>query len=505
MNSAATERLRQFRPPGPVAARFLSDKVTKVRGLLGPVAGGKTVTCIFDTLINATEMPICLDGKIHHRHVIVGSTYGQIERNLYPTWFHWLPKHGDTFVEAEWEGGGGRFGRHMVYFQALRSGRRIPVELEVLFAAVGEQSVEAFVRGFEPTSAHFYEVDQLPPNIITNMVGRFGRYPNAQMLGRQPDYRTYAVADYNAPDIDNWTVKAFDEEATPGYKLYRQPSALSPNAENLANLKPGYYQELAILNATNPRWVKRFLEVKYGPSDAGDPVFPEYSDDLHLSMAPLSAVPGRGIYLGFDQGLRHPAMVVLQQLSSGQFVVLGECVPGRMNARRFAELCRQLIADIAPGQPVLGAWSDPAGFDGADTEAGDLAWSEIVAVTLDIVLAPAPSNEPDVRLTAVRDELTFLVDPPHVAGLVLSRGACPMLRKGFVSHYFYQRRAIDAQQVRLPEKNLHANPHDALQYVLLGIKGRYGVIQGKRPARGSVRGQRTVDDDCIVASAPVMI
>lgn len=499
---SAVDLFRHFKPPGPVAAAFIADRTSKVRGLLGPVGGGKTVTCIFDVLANASQMPVCRDGRIHHRHVVVGMTYGQIERNLYPTWFHWLPKHGDSFIEAEWEGGGGRFGRQLIKFATVRNGRQVPIDLEVIFAAVGEQSVEAFVRGFEPTSAHCYEVDQLPPNIVSNMLGRFGRYPNADMLGRQPDYRTYLVADYNAPDIDNWTVKFFDDDPGEGVRLYRQPSGLSPKAENLQNLPKGYYQGLAATNRSNKRWVTRFIEVRYGPSDAGDPVYgDEYSDEMHLSAEPIQTIKGRGVYLGFDQGLRHPAMVVVQQAPSGQFRVLAECVPGRMNARRFAERCRQTLAEVAPGETVLGAWADPAGFDGADTEAGDFAWAEIVAGELNIAIEPAPTNEPDARMTAVRDELTFLIDA-GTPGLVLSRGATPMLRKGFVSHYMYDRRPVEKQQVRLPIKNLYSNPHDALQYILLGIKGLYGVIAGKRVTRAA---RRDADDDCVTLDTPVVL
>lgn len=496
--------IRTFRSPGPVASAFLADRTSAVRGLLGPVGGGKTVTCLFDTLVNASYMPVCRDGVIYHKHVVIGSTYGQIEKNLYPTWFHWLPKQGDNFSENEWEGGGGRFGRQLIRFATRRNGRQIPVNLEVIFAAVGDQSVESFARGFEPTSAQLYEADQHPPNLLGAIIGRFGRYPNADMLGRKPDYRGYVVADYNAPDVDNWTVQAFDENPVAGVKLYRQPSGLSPHAENLQNLADGHYQKLAALNANDMRWVRRFILVQYGPTTAGQPVYlEEYSDDMHLSAEPLVYLPDRPILLGFDQDL-HPACVIAQRSSRGQLRVLAEVVPpgdGRMGARTFAALVRQTLTDVAPHCEIGGAWCDPAGFGGADTEAGELAWAEIITHELGIAIEPAPSNEIGLRLQAVRDELTFMVEP-GAPSLILSRGRTPTLRKGCASHYMFEKRPNEKAQQKKPVKNRWANVQDALQYLVLGERGRYAVIEGKRG--GNRDGRPPANDDCVTLKAPVL-
>lgn len=66
---------RQYKPPGPVAAQFLSDRTSKVKLLRGPVGGGKTVTCIFDPLAHAaTMMPIWRDGIIYFRLTVIGRT-----------------------------------------------------------------------------------------------------------------------------------------------------------------------------------------------------------------------------------------------------------------------------------------------------------------------------------------------------------------------------------------------------------------------------------------------
>lgn len=485
MSTSSLAAFRTFRPAGPVAAAYLADRTSRVKTIRGPVGSGKTVSSVFDGLMAAAKvMPICKDGVIRFRDAVVGSTYGQLERNLYPSWKHWLPEVPD-WTPADWKGGGGRFATHRIEFDVLRGGRRVAVEYEAIFAAIGELSLEQFMRGFEPSAWYLFEVDQQPEGVIEAAVGRLGRYPNADMLPEGAEWRGYVRADLNAPDIDTWYYKLAEEIRPKGFAFYVQPSGLSPQAENLGNLPKGYYRDLAETNKHKPRWVTRFVRNEYGPADDGEPVYPEYSDHLHLSAERLAFDPARPLLLGLDQGLTQPAAIGGQRAASGQLKVLFEFVPGRMNGRRFAQLLKALIAERCPGAHCEQGWADPAGFTGADREAGEIAWAEVVAEELGIPILPAPTNEIDPRLTAVKDELTFMISP-GVPALVLSRGDCPILRKGFASDYCYRRVRVGNSDrfADKPDKSrVSANPHDALQYLLLGEKGRYGVVSGVRGGR----------------------
>jgi len=173
--------------------------------------------------------------------------------------------------------------------------------------------------------------------------------------------------------------------------------------------------------------------------------------------------------------------VVLQRAASGQWRAIKEIVPGRLSARRFAEKVKQVLSEIAPGEKVLSAFADPAGFDGADKEDGELAWAETVAMKLKTRIYPAPCNEIDLRLAAVKDELTFMIDGSTPALMICAVG-CPMLRKGFASEYKFKRQRVGNtdQFSDKPMKNDFSNPHDGLQYIFLGVKGRFGVIKGER-------------------------
>lgn len=519
MTTSVVQNFRVFTPSGPVSGAYIHERAAKCKALLGPVGSGKTVANIYDSLSAAAHMPVCNDGIIRYRRAIIGSTYGQLQRNLYPSWRTWLPDDKGSFTpDSEWEGGGGRSATHTLSWDIRRGGKLIEVRAEYLFAAIGDLVVEEFMRGFEPTDMWLFEMDQLAEAVLTVGMTRIGRYPRT---GQEPDavpqnvaFPYYVCGDLNAPDTDSWFYHLFEEDRPDQFRLFRQPSGRSPQAENRSNLRADYYDnQVAILSKQrNGKYlVRRMVDAQYAPSISGEPVYGELFDDMvHMSAAPLAPLPKVPIVLGFDQGLQRPACVMLQRSSSGQYRVLGECIPGRMNARRFAAHVRRMVEDVAPGVPLADVhYCDPAGLIGADKEAGDYAWAEIVAAELGIVIVGTETNELEPRLTAVSDELSYMIRPGEPALVVDPR--CRMLRKGFVSEYRYVRQKIGNSETTTdkPEKNDYSNPHDALQYVLLGLKGRYGVIEGRADPRApqralghKARARRDADDDCVVLDAP---
>lgn len=510
------EKIRSFRVSGPVSGAFLADHVSVVKALLGPVGGGKSVACVFDSVRRPSFMPACNDGIVRYRRAIIGSTYGQLERNLYPTWKRWLPEDGGDFTPiADWKGGGGRSAVHRLEWDVVRGHRLVQVQAEYVFAAVGELDVEQFMRGFEVTDIWPYEMDQLPEGVIDVGITRLGRYPpngaEPDALPHSAEWTPQIAGDLNAPDIDSWFYAKFEENPPKGFKVYKQPSGRSPRAENVANLPRGYYDRQVETLGKRPggkQLILRMVDAKYAPSRSGQPVFEEYDDDMHLAPDELAPAPGVPIVLCFDQGLGQPACIGLQPMPNGQRRILFEVVPGRMSARRFAERVKLELAEVAPGHPLAELhYCDPAGFTGADKEDGESAWAEIVAGELDIVIMPAETQEIELRLTAVVDLLVHMVGSGQPA-LLLSR-RCKMLRKGFVSNYMYERRPDEKSQTRKPIKNLWSNPHDALQYGCLGIAGRHGAVAGPREngdserPRGTWGRRREEDDSSVSIAAPV--
>lgn len=496
---SAIDRIRHFKPPGPVAASYLADRTSKVKTIRGPVGSGKTVSSIFDGLLAAANvMPISKDGKIHFRDAVIGLTYGQLERNLYPSWHYWLPPDGGNWTPGVWEGGGGRFAKHKINFNVIRNGRLVEVCYEAIFSAIGEVSLEQFVRGFEPSAWYLFEVDQLPEGIIENTTGRLGRYPNADMLPDGATWKGYVRGCLNAPDIDTWYYKLAEEVRPKGFTPYVQPSGLSPHAENLRNLNnPAYYEDLAEQNKHKPRWVKRFIKNEYGPSQDGVPVFPEYSDDFFLAPDVVKAVRGIPLELGVDGGLGNPAAIIGQPMPNGQFRRLSEVIPGRMSVRRFADCIKRDVVEIAELSGIASlelsqGWGDPAGFNGADAEDGELSWMLELAHELGIPILPASdSNAINQRLDAVRDEMVIEGGVPRTW---ISR-RCKVLRKAYASHYCYRvdkRLGVPVAAAKPDKSTIYCHIADADQYWLLGKKGGYGanlVATGPGEQRRLPRGE----------------
>lgn len=481
--------------PGPVARAFAQDRQNVVRLLHGPIGSGKTTTNFLDKLTLAAQMPKCTRGPYagHRvfRHIEVRDTYANLWGTTIKSWWSWFGP--DVGL---WTGGENRKATHTLTFDAIDGGM---IHLEFVFQAIQDQDVDAALRGIEPTSANMGEADMQSGEVLTYLVGRVmqRRFPPARWF--EPDVSYYAgvTGDMNASDPDCWVYKVFEEERPEGHKLYRQPSGRSAEGENRnPNNTRKHYEKLARVNAHRPDWVRRMVDGQKGFSREGEPVYTGYNDTRHCDdEADLEPIPGLPLRLGFDQGVRGPAMVVCQWTPEGQLLILDEYCPGRIGPTGFGRGCRQLLAERYRGYRVFRATGDPRGFDGADAEFGDLSMFQTVGEVMDITIFPCPTNELHTRQDGVRQLLRSSV-PDGKPALLVSRRA-KMLRKGFASHYRYKkRRGQDAGTDPKPEKNEFSNPHDALQYVVVDLVGVEGIIRGElMGGRGDRPKTGTGDDD----------
>lgn len=497
---------RTYRPPGPVAEAFLRDRANTVRGIMGPFGSGKTNVCFFDALTCASQMPVCIDGIRRWRGFMFRDTFTKLWDTTIKSWWDWFPQG-----MGDWSGAHGRQGTHTLRFD-MPDGK--PLELQMEFRALDETGdIEASLKGVEASWAYMNEMDTQSQEVLTNIIGRVEqrRYPPQRLLpptafttdaagNRTPNYYVGVVGDMNPPDVDNWTYTLFEETRPSGHRLYKQPSGRSPQGENRSGVALASYVKLAELNRHRPDWVKRMVDGQYGPSRDGMPVYAEFIDSQHVSEEDLAPLPGLDLLLGFDQGVTGPAMVIAQYTYAGQLRVIDELVPNkRTGATAFGEACKLYLKLRYPGFTVRApATVDPAGFAGGDKEQGDHAWADTVAEKLGIPFIAAETNELEPRHDGVRQLLTHNPGPIAEQGFLLSP-RCKMLRKGFNSHYKYQmvgtgKNAVPAAK---PKKNAWSNPHDALQYIVLGLFGISGVVKGvaKKGKRIDARDVRDDDDD----------
>src|SRR5574337_1125687 len=144
--------IANYRPPGPVARAFIQS--TKIAPfIMGPVGSGKTTAAIFSNLRYTALMPVCSDGVIRAKGVVVRSDYRTLWRTTLPSWWQWFPR---DFPGSTFTGGPDRPSTHELPFTTPR-GRKI--ELTVEFAALGSHRIEDALRGWEGSGAHMEEAD----------------------------------------------------------------------------------------------------------------------------------------------------------------------------------------------------------------------------------------------------------------------------------------------------------------------------------------------------------
>lgn len=481
-----------YRSPGPVASAFLTSK-DLVRFIMGPFGSGKTNACLMDALVHAYQMPVCLDGVRRFRGVVLRDTYANLWQTTIKTWWNWFPKD-----KGSWSGSDGRQAKHLLRFD-LPDGTKL--HLEMMFLAIGDDRLEDVLRGIEFTWLMMNEADLLSADVLTYVVGRvvLRRYP--RKIDLKPQDRNYyvgIVGDLNPPDVDNWVYELFEETKPSEHQMFKQPSGRSPLGENRGAVTLEDYLRLAEANKHRKWWVRRMVDGLYGPSREGDPVYgDDYDDSVHYADGELPLIRDLPLRLSFDQGVTGPAMLISQYTYTGQLRVLEEFAPGRMGPTRFGERCKILLQErygtIPPSRWL--AVCDPAGFSGGDTEGGDLAWAETVANILGIVIHPAETNELKARIDGVSQLLRYRIDDRQPALIISNR--CPMLRKGFNSHYRYKAIKGGAGRTETkPEKNKFSDPHDALQYCVLDLGGRAAVISGDLTKKGGVaKGDRHDDEE----------
>lgn len=498
-----------MKPVGPVAEAFVNDK-RLISGIMGPVGSAKTTTCIRKCIYAALWQGPGPDGVYRARGAVVRDTYPQLRKTVLESWFNWFPKA----IYREYSGEPPM--THKVRFQV--PGRGI-VEIEMIFAAIGENKVEDVMRGWELTFLWINEADLVARDVLRVGLGRIGRFPDTKRGGCT--WRGIFV-DFNAPDVENWTYDLFVEQKLGltaeleielkaelgemfGVGFHRQPGGRSKNPppENIANLPKGYYAQQMIGQSVD--FIRRFIDNQFGPVRSGHPVYPEYSDGVHCSDVELVPDPSLELILAADAGLT-PALLAGQEMPDGQIRVYAELATivdaeddlNGIGPTRFGEATARLLATsrfsmFRPEQ--IRAVADPSSEAGTDGSGNELSWMRIVSRHAGVRFRKARTNDLNLRLEAVRRPLGRLIDGRP--GLLIDGRNCPVLRRGFNSGYVYRRVTIqggDGRYENKPAKNQFSHVHDANQYLCLEAGQGVAVLRGENARRARGRGI-TVETD----------
>lgn len=491
--------LTHFVPPGPVAARYIQS-LGPVDAITGPSGSGKTVATIFKLIRFAVAtMPATTSGVVKVRLTVLRDNYRALYRTTLRSWFNWFPP---DFPGSSFSGGQDRPAQHRIILSTVRVvdgiRREVPVDLEVDFFAVGDVAIEELLKGYETSAFWANEGDLLAERVIPFAYDRTGRYPSRTELPPGTVLPRLVAVDFNPTPPKHWLWKACttgtfqhetpddpldaalalqaDDAEKVAVNFFHQPSGLMPEAENRAG--KSYQDYLRASKVMTPNDVRRFVHGLPGYALDGKPVYVrEFNRRKHVAAGAVEVLPGVPLHIGFDQGLS-PAAVLVQVSSLGQVRILRELYLGHgVGYQRFLQaLIPILTTPPFRGLPPGLYTADPAGFYGADRVTGELAWAEAIGRGLGHPVYPAPTNEPSARWESVRSRLLGDIDTT-TPGLILDP-SCSVLIDGFEADYKFPRYKDNAPQQHgdQPVKNDASHPHDALQYAVLGIFGRAGVI-----------------------------
>jgi hypothetical protein len=493
--------LRDFEWPGPVCEAYGKSE-GPIDGIMGPGGSGKTIGSFFKVIRFAiARMPACTDGIVRVRATVIRDNYRSLYRTTLRSWFEFFPPNylGSTFT-----GGADRPAQHRLRLSTIREingvKREVPVDLEADFFAVGDVAIEVLLKSYETSIGYVNEADQVAYRVVQFLFGRTGRYPALSQLPPGAKRPRVVAFDMNPPKPNHPLLKAaqrgtfkdlsvghnggppldadLDEELgrAKAINFFVQPSGLSDKAENRrGKTRAEYLEDMRVMTEEDAR---RMVLGLPGFASDGKPVFArEFRRDVHVAKQPLAVIPGLPLHIGFDQGLS-PAAVFAQQSSFGQIRILREIYLGHnVGYQRFLQaivplLTQPPLAGLPPGTYT----ADPAGFYGADKTVGELAWAQTISAGLRHPVYPAPTNEPGARWEAVRLRLNTWIDA-DTPGLIVDP-SCEWLIEGFEAEYKFPRYKEGAASEfgNAVVDNHHHNPHDALQYLLLGIFGRAAVI-----------------------------
>jgi hypothetical protein len=173
---------------------------------------------------------------------------------------------------------------------------------------------------------------------------------------RQPGLKWYAMKlATNNPDEEHWTYRKFVNEAEENnYRLW-QPT----KPENISNLPEGYYERLRKQMGHRPDLVRRFIDGEFGFQQEGEPITPQWSDRIHLTMG-LSPIRGREIVLLWDFG-HNPTCIITQRTPLGYWNILYSFVGEGIGVEELiVDQVTPVLRDKFPKCPIRHI-GDPAG------------------------------------------------------------------------------------------------------------------------------------------------
>lgn len=453
----------------PTCASFMKSE-SFGRLIAGPVGSGKTTACLFELLRRACEQQPAPDGLRYTRFAIVRQTLKQLKDTVLKDILSWLDAVARYKVTEN---------TIFVEFGDIRS--------EWLLIPLDDPEDQRRLLSMQLTGAWLSECIEMNFSIVSPLAGRVGRYPSANLGGA-----TWfgLIADTNMPsEGSDW--HKFMVEPPVDWQIFIQPGGMSDGAENLEwltqtpetlKLPPDdplrqaqgrkYYERF--IRSNTPEWCTRYVHAQFGPDPSGTAVFREsFNRSWHTfdEVLPISSYP---LLVGLDFG-RDPCAVICQPDHRGRLLVLEEIMAEDIGLELQIQRAIKpvLMQERYLGRPVV-VIGDPAGTSKStmyEETSFDLVKRE------GLMAYPAPTNDPDRRISAV--ESFLLGSRDGGPAVLIDRGRCPNLIRALEWGYRFGRTKAGDRKPR-PDKNEYSHVMDAFQYACLAAHGgMVGMISSR--------------------------
>lgn len=432
------EGMQLFGSAGPISDAFIASR-NKVDLINGPVGSGKTTACAKRALVSAVRQPPLIGdpnvpNSVRLRRYVLNcwrETYDQVWKTTIPTWKRLLdPEKGIGVFTGSFP----RAALHVIDFEDNWG----PIQMITGFRAFGEDASPDDLGGMESTDAYLNEMNTLRKTLFVNLFGRVGRDPPRGAIGLPDDPRyVYGriFGDCNAPSPEDWVYDDFwSPKKPPGYKLFRQPGGLEPDAENIKTVGRQYYIQMMEANASNPWFAKVKVHNKPGYNRDNDIVFEKYDDDFHRSDIPLKVEPKLPVLVGVDNPMQ-PAAAFCQEMPDGQFRVLAEVALDRGDELDLAEGMKAIMGSPRFKGCEFHVICDPAMDAGEDLKRGSVR--SRLAADLGLPVHMAETNNPEARHAPIRGKLEKRLRG-GLPAFVVDATNCPRIRKALNGTFHFR-------------------------------------------------------------------
>jgi hypothetical protein len=452
----------------PTVARFMKSAAFG-RLIAGPVGSGKTVGCVIELLRRSIGQAKAKDGYRYTRWAIVRQTLKQLKDTVLKDCQQWLQGLGTWKVSEN---------TFYLEFGDVRS--------ELVFIPLENAEDQARLLSMQLTGAWMSEAIEMDVDVLGPLSGRLGRYPSGDKGA--PTWFGW-IADTNFPtEMTPW--HELMENPPMGVQIFKQPSGLSPEAENLnwltqtedtvklpiddpQRLKQGrtYYERFVEQFGEDSDWVRRYVKAEYGDDPSGAAVFKNtFKSDFHIVDDTL-VIPGYTLLIGQDFG-RNPWSLIAQMDHMGRLLVHEEVPATNIGLEKHVNehLRPRLYQPRYVGMRVA-CVGDPSGI--AKGSIGEESCFDALN-RLGLPGFPAPTNDIEPRLRAVEALLGRQINAGPA--LVISRKGCPHLCRAMSGGYRFTKMKTGALRT-VPDKTDkegYSHVADDLQYLALVVHG--GIV-----------------------------